>query len=93
MDEARARAYLDSGEGAAELDAELDEARRRGVRAVPTFVFDDQYVVSGAQPASTFLQVLEEVQRRALAAQPAGGSAEDDDGCADGACATGGEAA
>ena len=32
-----------------------DEARARGVQAVPPFVFDGQYVVEGAQPASTFL--------------------------------------
>lgn len=70
MDAERVRTYLASSEGEPELRAEIDEARARGVQAVPTFVFDGQYVVEGAQPASTFLQVLEEVQRRSMAAVP-----------------------
>lgn len=65
MDEARAREYLASDEGEAELEAELVRAREIGVTAVPTFVFDGQYAVPGAQPADTFLEVLEEVRRRA----------------------------
>jgi predicted DsbA family dithiol-disulfide isomerase len=31
---------------------------------VPTFVFDEQFVVEGAQPPEAFVQVLEEVRRR-----------------------------
>ena len=65
MPEERARAYLDAGEGSAELDAALREARELGIRAVPTFVFDERYAVSGAQASATFRQVLEEVRRRA----------------------------
>lgn len=85
MDEARVRAYLDAGEGAADLARELAEARALGVRAVPTFVFDDAYVVQGAQPASVFLQVLEEVRRRSTG--PAAVGDADADACADDACA------
>lgn len=83
MDAERVRGYLASGEGDAELGAELDEARALGVQAVPTFVFDGQYVVEGGQPASVFLQVLEEVERlgkEAAVATPGG------EACADGAC-------
>jgi len=64
MDAERVRTYLDSNEGAAELAAEFDHARQRGVQAVPTFVFDGQYVVQGGHPASVFLRVLEEVWQR-----------------------------
>lgn len=94
MDAARVRAYLASDEGAAELEAEFTDARQRGVQAVPTFVFDGQFAVSGAQSASTFLQVLEEVQQRAQAAAApgaaAGESGDEAEACADGACAVGG---
>lgn len=85
MDEPRARAYLASDEGAAELEQEFAAARVRDIRSVPTFIFDDQYAVSGAQPASTFLQVLEEVQRRS--AEAAANAEDAVDGCAGGACA------
>jgi len=90
MDAERVRGYLASNEGAEELEREFDDARRLGVQAVPTFVFEGQYVVEGGQPASTFLQVLEEVQRRAAADAPEGAPAGADaagDACADGSCA------
>ena len=88
MDEARVRDYLASGEGTGQLEAELARARDIGVTAVPTFVFEGRYAVSGAQPASTFLQVLEDVRARTSTdgssspVEPARG--ED---CADGVCA------
>jgi predicted DsbA family dithiol-disulfide isomerase len=67
MDEERVRGHLASGEGEAELRAELAEARSLGIRAVPTFLIDEQYLVEGAQSPSAFLQALEEVERRSAA--------------------------
>lgn len=61
MDAARARSYLESDEGVAELDAEFRSARELGVRAVPTFVFNGKWTVEGAQPVATFLKAMEEV--------------------------------
>jgi predicted DsbA family dithiol-disulfide isomerase len=93
MDADRVRAYLASGKGEAELVTQLGEARANDVHAVPTFVFDGKYVVEGAQPASTFLQVLEEVRRReadAAAEASRDGDADDAAGCEDGACAVAG---
>jgi predicted DsbA family dithiol-disulfide isomerase len=92
MDAERVRAYLASDEGAAELEAEFAEARALGIKAVPTFVFDGQFMVEGGQPASTFLQVLEEVQQRAAAervdpASESGDESGDETDCADGVCA------
>jgi predicted DsbA family dithiol-disulfide isomerase len=84
LDADRVRAHLASDEGTAEVRAEIDGARRLGVTAVPTFVFDGRYAVQGAQPASTFLQVLEELAREA-GEEPGGAGSEDS--CADGACA------
>jgi predicted DsbA family dithiol-disulfide isomerase len=89
MDEQRVRDYLASGEGAAELEREFDHARALGVRSVPTFVFDGQYAVEGAQPASTFLQVLEEVRQRSEPESGLTGGGEGEDGCVDGSCAVG----
>lgn len=57
----RTRSYLDSGEGLAETHADLDQARRIGVQAVPTFVIDGKYAVQGAQPPSAFLQAFEQI--------------------------------
>ncbi len=102
MNRERVQQYLASDEGTAELEAEFEAARARGINAVPTFVFEEQFAVEGAQPASTFLQVLEEVQRRvakgALSTNGTlDGSADriDDTGgadCADGICAVADEA-
>lgn len=46
-------AYLD------EVNDDIRAAQQIGVRGVPFFVFDRKYAVSGAQPASAFLQTLE----------------------------------
>ncbi|WBU61272.1 DsbA family oxidoreductase [Paracoccus albus] len=49
-------------------DADIDEvltreahARERGIRAVPTFIIGDANVVSGAQPADLWRQVIDEL--------------------------------
>ena len=58
MDRARARAYLDSDEGLSELRAELEAARELGIHAVPTYVFDGQWAIQGAQPVENFREAL-----------------------------------
>jgi predicted DsbA family dithiol-disulfide isomerase len=40
---------------------DIQEAGKIGVQGVPFFVFDNKYAISGAQPATTFLQTLEKV--------------------------------
>ena len=62
MDAEATRAFLASGEGVAELRQELAAARGLGVQAVPTFVFDEQYVVEGGQPTPVFARVLSELR-------------------------------
>jgi predicted DsbA family dithiol-disulfide isomerase len=59
----RVRQYLGSDEGLAETRAEIEHARELGVRAVPTFVFDGQYLVEGGQPAEVFADVLRQVAK------------------------------
>jgi predicted DsbA family dithiol-disulfide isomerase len=61
MDRGRAVAYLQSNEGIAEVQAQIDEARQLGVSAVPTFVFNEQYALQGAQPIEIFQRVLSEL--------------------------------
>lgn len=55
------RAYLASDAGTDEAKAEIAAAHRLGVAAVPTYVFDDKYVVEGAQPSALFLQALQTI--------------------------------
>jgi predicted DsbA family dithiol-disulfide isomerase len=85
VDDDRARTWLTSDEGVRETQQAIDQARRLGIQAVPTFVFDGKYAVQGAQEASTFLRVLEQVAAESVGPPvPAGGA---DDACADGSCA------
>lgn len=58
VDPDRARAVLAGAEYAAEVRADLKEARRLGISGVPFFVLDRRYGISGAQPAETFGQAL-----------------------------------
>jgi protein disulfide-isomerase len=44
-----------------EVKQDIQEANEIGVRGVPFFVFDNKFAISGAQPASIFLQTLEKV--------------------------------
>jgi predicted DsbA family dithiol-disulfide isomerase len=96
LDRARVESYLASGEGAAELTAELEQARAIGIRSVPTFVIDETWAVEGAQDTSTFLRALEQAAAAtSSAASPsdaadaaeAGHGHSHEDGCTDGACA------
>lgn len=61
MDAAQARAYLDSDAGVAALQAQLDAARRVGIRAVPSFVLEGKYLVEGAQPAENLAEAIRRV--------------------------------
>jgi predicted DsbA family dithiol-disulfide isomerase len=84
----RVVAFLAADEGVAEVRREIDEAREIGVTAVPTFVFEGKWAVQGAQEASTFLQVMEQVrgQLTELAGERPADAATEGDACADGTC-------
>lgn len=71
MDRERSRAWLESSEGLDETRAEIARAQELGIRAVPTFVFDEQYLVEGGQPSAVFSEVLHEVARLASGGDPA----------------------
>ena len=44
-----------------DVKKDISTAQEIGVQGVPFFVFDNKYAVSGAQPATTFLDTLEKV--------------------------------
>lgn len=80
LDAERVRRFLASDEGAGEVRQQIEAAHRVGVTAVPTFVFEGQWAVSGAQETDTFEQVLSSVAAN-LKAHAAHGES-----CSDGAC-------
>ncbi|MHA6761049.1 DsbA family oxidoreductase [Streptacidiphilus sp. PAMC 29251] len=85
LDRDRVTGYLGSDEGAAELTAELEQARAIGISSVPTFVIDETWAVQGAQETSTFLRALE--QAAAATATATHSDHGDAGACADGSCA------
>ena len=67
MDTDAARNYLETENGTREVREGIAEAHRIGVTAVPTYVFDDRYIVEGAQSTDLFLQALATVADEAAA--------------------------
>lgn len=61
MDADALREALASGRYREQVDEEIDLMRRLGVTAVPTFVFDQQYAIVGAETYPTFQRVMEEL--------------------------------
>jgi predicted DsbA family dithiol-disulfide isomerase len=60
LDDAVARAALDSPDREAEVRADIAQASRLGIRGVPFFVLAGKYGISGAQPEETFASALEQ---------------------------------
>ena len=67
MDADMVRNYLETDEGTGEVREEIAAAQRLGVGAVPTYVFDEKYLIEGAQPTELFLQALHTVADEAAA--------------------------
>ena len=63
FDRAEVTEALESHRFLPDVKADVAQAREYGIQGVPFFVFDGKYGVSGAQDASTFANVLEEVRR------------------------------
>ncbi len=58
LDEKALTAALNGGDFADDVHQDIDEARQLGINAVPFFVLDRKYAVSGAQDPSTFLGAM-----------------------------------
>jgi predicted DsbA family dithiol-disulfide isomerase len=65
MDRAATLRLLQSEADADDIQARDQDARQKGVNAVPTFLIAQQYVVSGAQPTETWDKVIAELTGRA----------------------------
>ncbi|HTZ78619.1 MAG TPA: DsbA family oxidoreductase [Stellaceae bacterium] len=59
LDRAAVARYLDSDEASEEVLAEDMSARRIGINAVPCFIFERKYVVSGAQEPEFFYPLFD----------------------------------
>jgi predicted DsbA family dithiol-disulfide isomerase len=56
--------FLDSDEGTAEVTGDERAAHGLGIRAVPYFVLNNTFGISGAQPVDVFLRAIERVHAR-----------------------------
>ena len=59
LDQAETRQYLTEDEGTTEVRAEEHRARRLGIHAVPYFVLERGYAISGAQEPEIFLPMFD----------------------------------
>jgi predicted DsbA family dithiol-disulfide isomerase len=65
LDGAAARAVLATDRYAEAVRSEEEFWVSRGINAVPAFIFEGKYLVSGAQPPETFEAVLRQIARQA----------------------------
>ena len=64
LDAAEAAAVLASDRYATEVRQAESRVHRSGIHSVPAVIIDDQYLVSGGQPAEVFAQALRQVAAR-----------------------------
>lgn len=66
LDEAGARAALETGVYAGSVAEDIEQAQAYGINSVPFFVFNNKYGVAGAQESAALLEVLEQVHAESL---------------------------
>jgi predicted DsbA family dithiol-disulfide isomerase len=59
LDEQAFRAALTDADLEQQVDADIEMARAYGLNGVPAIVFENQYLLSGAQPVTTMRQVCD----------------------------------
>ncbi|MGD0967642.1 MAG: DsbA family oxidoreductase [Candidatus Aquilonibacter sp.] len=62
LDRDEMAAYLASDAGVDEVRRELNHAFERGISAVPSFVFEDEFLVPGAVDTASFSRILEQMR-------------------------------
>lgn len=67
LDPAATRQFLQSNEGTVEVHQSQNTANQLGVSGVPFYIFNNQYAVSGAQPAELFLEVFDKLREEEAA--------------------------
>jgi predicted DsbA family dithiol-disulfide isomerase len=55
-------AALDDPQLDEQVQRDIDRARKVGLNSVPALVFDNRYLISGAQPYAVLVQATEHVQ-------------------------------
>jgi predicted DsbA family dithiol-disulfide isomerase len=73
LDRKEARAALSGHDGDAAIRAEDRQARRLGINAIPCFIFDSGYAISGAQEPEMFLPLFDLVAETARSSEQACG--------------------
>jgi predicted DsbA family dithiol-disulfide isomerase len=53
---------LDDPQYDEQVQFDVDQARQYGLNSVPALVFDDRYLISGAQPYPVLVQATEQIQ-------------------------------
>ena len=66
LDKAKVSELLNSDLGSEQLEAELVRATELGVTAVPTYVFNEQWSVPGAQDSETFERMLKKLSQQEI---------------------------
>ncbi|MCJ1327511.1 hypothetical protein MMC10_004180 [Thelotrema lepadinum] len=56
LDRRQVKQWLEEGKGGEEVDREVEEAERAGIRGVPQFVINGKYQVDGAQNVEDFVE-------------------------------------
>ena len=84
LDEVAAKQALADGSYAADVEADIAQARAYGISGVPFFVFDQRIGVSGAQPVEVFAQALRQSALTMITPPKSAAAAGecDDDSCA-----------
>lgn len=66
LDGAYARKLLDDQVYAGDVRALQEQWRQLGVTAVPTFIIDEKYMISGGQPPEAFVQSLRQIAEQSI---------------------------
>jgi predicted DsbA family dithiol-disulfide isomerase len=62
LEEKEVDEWLNSDKGGAEVDKEVEEAKRNFINGVPNFTVQGKYEVGGAQDPGVFLRLFEKIK-------------------------------
>lgn len=62
LDRGELVAYLESDDGVDEVRRELNAAYERGITGVPSFLFEDEFMVPGAVDTASFTRIFEQMR-------------------------------
>ena len=61
LDGAEARSVLQGGDYANEVRAEEEKYQAMGIHSVPSIIFNNRYLLTGAQPAEAFEKAIRQI--------------------------------